>query len=94
MEQTPTLQQPHHVVVLAKQKSVATALLLSFFFGPLGLLYASVAGGIVMILLSIIIGIFTVGIGLIFTWIVSIIWAVLAVQMSNKKTAQRASTLR
>jgi len=94
MEQNQTTPQPtKHVVVIAKQKSVGVALLLTFFFGPLGLLYASVLGGIIMIILSILIGIFTLGIGLIFTWIACIIWAVVAVNMSNKKTVAGASTV-
>ena len=73
------------VIVVGKQKSVAVAFILAFFFGPLGLLYASVAGGIIMMVLGVIIGIFTLGIGLIVAWVASIIWAVVAANMANKK---------
>jgi hypothetical protein len=40
-----------------------------------------------MIILSLIIGLATFGFGLIFTWIASVIWAVVAVNMHNKKMA-------
>jgi hypothetical protein len=78
----PQIQQT--VVVVGKQKSVGVAFLLAFLFGPLGLLYASVTGGIIMFLLGIVIGIITFGFGLIFIWIGSIIWAVIAASNANK----------
>jgi len=93
-QQNTTPSSTTHVVVIAKQKSVGMALLLSFLFGPLGLLYASVTGGIIMIILSIVIGIFTFGIGLIFTWIGSIIWAVVAANASNQKIASQVSAVK
>ena len=42
------------VIVVAKQKSVGIAFLLAFLFGPFGLLYASVMGGIVMFIAGIV----------------------------------------
>lgn len=77
---------PQQIVFITKQKSVLVAFLLTFFFGPLGLLYASVIGGITLMVLGFIIGIMTLGIGLVFAWVASIIWAVVAVNMHNKKT--------
>jgi hypothetical protein len=49
-EAQPQFQQT--VVVVAPTKSVGVAFLLTFLFGPLGLLYAFVIGGIVMFLPS------------------------------------------
>ena len=72
------------IVVVGKQKSVGTAFALAFFFGPLGLLYASVTGGVVMFFVTIIIGFITFGFGIIFTWIGCIIWAVVAAGNANK----------
>lgn len=66
------------VVVVNEGKSVGTAFLLAFLFGPLGLLYASVTGGIIMLVISIFVGVVTLGTGLIITWVISIIWAVSA----------------
>ncbi len=79
----PQYQQT--VVIVGKQKSVGVAFLLAFLFGPLGLLYASVTGGIVMFLVGILIAIVTFGFGIIFVWIGCIIWAVVAAGNANKK---------
>ena len=72
-------------IVINPQKSTGVALALTFFFGPLGLLYASVPGGIIMLVLTVVVGIFTLGIGAILGWIISMIWAVVAVNSHNKK---------
>src|ERR1700690_4097288 len=79
----PQIQQT--VVIVGKQKSVGVAFLLAFLFGPLGLLYASVVGGVVMFLIGILIAIVTFGFGIIFVWIGCIIWAVVAAGNANKK---------
>ena len=80
-------QQQTIIMVGSNQKSVGVAFLLAFLFGPLGLLYASVSGGIIMFILTLIIGIFTLGIGFILGWIGSIIWAIVAVNNHNQKAA-------
>ena len=77
-----------NITVIGKQKSVGTAFLLTFLFGPLGLLYASVTGGVIMIVLSIIIGFVTLGVGFILTWIISMIWAVVAANEANSKMSK------
>jgi hypothetical protein len=89
MEQQTPQQHVQTIMVVSKQKSAGIAFLLTFFFGPLGLLYASVAGGIIMIILSLVIGIFTLGIGLIIGWVISIVWAMVAVNMYNKKMTKQ-----
>lgn len=75
----------HKIVIIEKQKSVGLAFLFAFLFGPLGLLYASIIGGIIMCVLAIIISIFTLGLGLILVWPISIIWAIIAVSSENKR---------
>lgn len=83
--QSPNSQYPQTVVIVGKQKSVGVAFILAFFFGPLGLLYASITGGVVMFILGVIISIVTLGIGLILVWITCIIWAVVAANNANSK---------
>lgn len=78
------LEEKRTVIIVDRQKSLGLAFLLAFFFGPLGLLYASVTGGIVMLILGVIIALITFGVGLIFVWIGSVIWAVVAVNNANK----------
>lgn len=70
--------------VAVPQKNMALALVLSFFFGPLGLFYASITGGIVMLILSIVFAIVTLGISIIFTIPACMIWAAIAVNNYNQ----------
>jgi hypothetical protein len=42
------VMMPPPPVYLGQEKSVASAIVLSFFFGPLGMLYSTVAGALVM----------------------------------------------
>jgi len=82
-QQQPTIHQ--NIVIVGKQKSVGVAFILAFFFGPLGLLYASVVGGIVMFFVGIVIAFITLGFGLVFVWIGCIIWAIVAANNANNK---------
>ncbi len=72
-------------VALMQQKSMAITLLLTLFFGPLGLFYTSVAGGVIMLILSILVGVFTFGFGLIATQVICVIWGAVATDDYNKK---------
>lgn len=65
-------------VIVKSQKSVGVALLLTFFFGPLGMLYSTVKGAIVMFFVTLIALVFTLGIGCLFTWPICMIWAAMA----------------
>ncbi|MBU1615986.1 hypothetical protein KJ693_11855 [bacterium] len=77
-------EEPKQVVVTST-KSMGIAILLTVLFGPLGMLYSTIWGAIIMIVLSGIIGIVTLGFGLLFTWPVCIIWAAVATNLYNKK---------
>lgn len=73
-------------IQVAQKKSMAAALVLTFFFGPLGLFYASIIGGIIMLALSVFVLIFTLGFGFLFTWPITMIWAAIAVDRANRIT--------
>lgn len=73
------------IMFLAQKKSMGVALILSFLFGPLGLLYSSVVGGVVMIVVSLLVALVTLGFGLIITWPICMIWAAVATNSHNKK---------
>ncbi len=77
------------------QKSVGTGVILTFFFGGLGLFYASTLGGVVMTILELIAWATTIiGIGFILLPIIHIgciIWAIVAINNHNKKLLQMAS---
>ena len=78
-------QVPRPVVVVTSPKSVGIAILLTVLFGPLGMLYSTIPGAIVMAILSVIIAVVTVGLGLLLTWPICIIWSALAVSSYNKQ---------
>ncbi len=70
-------------VVVAQPKSTLLAFLLALLFGPLGLLYVSVVGAVVLLLL----GLFTAPVmgvfGVPFVWLASVVWAIFAAATSN-----------
>lgn len=73
-----------HVVYVTKPKSRAIAFLLTFLFGPLGLFYVSVVGALVMIIAAIISFFLLPIIGPIITWIISMVWAVVGANQTEK----------
>lgn len=74
-------------------KSVGVGLLLTFFFGPLGLFYSSTVGGIVMLLVSIFFGGATMGAGLLLTWPACMIWGAIAASNHNSAIMARAQSM-
>jgi energy-coupling factor transporter transmembrane protein EcfT len=61
-----------------KDKSVFVALVLTFFFGPLGLFYASATGAVALIVLAAAGVVPTLGYVLIFVWPASMVWGAIA----------------
>ena len=96
-------------ILVVQTKSVGLAIILTIFFGPIGLFYASVSGALFLILgIPLIIGIYF-GVGLInvdytiifssivvlivflvFEWLISIIWSVVAVNNYNKNLIRKS----
>ncbi|MBA4148603.1 MAG: hypothetical protein H0X66_10860 [Verrucomicrobia bacterium] len=89
MHQEPPAQQtqqaPKQVIIVQSTKSVGVAILLSFFFGPLGMFYSTVSGAVVMIFANLVAVFLTLGIGLVLTWPIGMIWAARAASAHNKK---------
>lgn len=77
--------QKPNVIVAKTTKSVGLAFILSALFGPLGMFYSTVVGGIVMLIVDVVVGILTFGFGLIITVPIGVIWATLAASNYNKK---------
>ena len=84
-----------NIVNARPPKSVAVAFILAFFFGPLGMLYVTVSGALIMLVVNVIVipllMVLTVGFGaLLFvpSWIVCIIWAVIAAKGRDKQIIQ------
>jgi hypothetical protein len=70
--------------IIVNQKSVGVSILLTFLFGPIGMLYSTVIGAIIMFILSIFIGVATFGIGILITWPICVIWGVISTNSYNK----------
>ena len=60
-----------------KDKSVTLALVLTLFFGPLGLFYVSAWGAVALVTLTAVAIVPTLGFVLIFVWPASMVWAAL-----------------
>jgi hypothetical protein len=84
-------EQARQVVVVTPTKSAGVAILLTVLFGPLGMFYSTIAGAIVMIVISLVVALFTLGFGLILTWPICIVWAAMAARSHNKKLVDGAS---
>ncbi len=68
---------------MPQHKSVLISLLLTFFFGPFGMLYSTVVGAVVMLVLYLAIGIPTLGWGLAVLHPIAMIWGALAAHRAN-----------
>jgi uncharacterized protein DUF2510/zinc ribbon protein len=82
---TPVAVQQTTVIQMGSQKSVVGAVLLALFFGPLGMLYATVPGALIMFAISFPILILTLGFGLLITLPICAIWAGIAANSHNTR---------
>ena len=71
--------------ILIQSKSMAVGILLTIFFGPLGLFYSSVIGAIIMLIVSIPLAIVTAGLGFILIIPVCVIIAAVSINNHNSK---------
>lgn len=83
--------QPQQYMITKPTKSIGIALVLALLFGPIGLFYASIIGGIVMFFVCGIlnaIGLLMMGVGLFVTipvtGIMCAIWAYISVERYNR----------
>lgn len=79
--------QVNQVQLVTQGKSVGVALLLTFFFGPLGMLYSTVVGGLVMFGLAFVLGPLTLGLWFLVAWPIQMIWAGVAASRATVSPA-------
>ena len=77
------------VIIVKSEKNVGLGVILAVLFGPLGLLYSTVKGGLIMMLVNLLVGIFTFGFGLFFSWPICGIWAYVASKKYNETLLSR-----
>ncbi len=89
----PSMQQQVNISIHQQPKSVGISLLLTFLFGPLGMLYSTVSGGLIMLAVSILLAIFTFGFSVFITQPICMVWGAIAADNENKKTLISAQTI-
>lgn len=77
--------QAPQTIVIVERKSVLLAFLLTLFFGPLGMLYSTVAGALIMLVISSVLALVTVGLSLFITHPICIIWGCVAASASKRR---------
>ncbi len=80
-----SMQQQVNINIQQAPKSVGVSIVLTFFFGPLGMLYSTVTGGLIMLVVSVICAIFTFGFSVFITHPICVIWGAIAADSENKK---------
>lgn len=83
--------EQNQVILVTFRKSIGLSIFLTFMFGPLGMLYSTILGAVVMGIISLIVGVTTFGFGLIITWPICIIWGAVAANSYNKKWLRQGS---
>ncbi|HEV7615448.1 MAG TPA: DUF2510 domain-containing protein [Solirubrobacterales bacterium] len=73
------------VIQLGSQKSVGGAVALGLFFGPLGMLYSTIPGALIMLFVNIVVAAATLGLGLFLTLPICAIWAGIAANSHNNR---------
>jgi hypothetical protein len=68
---------------MANRKSVVLSLVLTFFLGPFGMLYSTVPGAIIMLVLYVALGIPTLGWAIAALHPIAMIWAAIAADRAN-----------
>ena len=81
--------QSDSTVLVLEGKTPGTAIMLTLLFGPIGMFYSTIFGGIIMSIVSFFVGLATFGFGLFFTWPICMIWAAMAARSHNKRALSR-----
>lgn len=69
---------------MGNRKSVVLSLVLTFFLGPFGMLYSTVTGALIMLVLYVALGILTFGWALAVLHPIAMIWGALAADRANR----------
>jgi hypothetical protein len=72
-----------NIIITMPAKSMGLSIFLTLVFGSFGLLYSSILGFFVMLLLDLVVGGMTLGVGLIITHPIAMIWGIIAVKRYN-----------
>jgi uncharacterized protein DUF2510 len=87
----PLAVQQTTIIQVGARKSVAGAVLLALFFGPIGMIYATVAGALVMLVVNLFMIFATFGIGLLVTVPLGALWAGISASSHNRQLGAMSS---
>jgi hypothetical protein len=76
-------------VVAIPTRSVGVSIILTFLFGSIGMFYSTIIGAIIMLIIESIVGILTLGLGLLITHPICMIWSAIATNQYNKRLLNR-----
>lgn len=83
---TPQAQSVTTLGAVPPRKSLLLSGLLTLFLGPLGMLYTTIFGFLVMAVVFAIVGVFTLGQGLPVVWPLCILWGVWSGHRYNERS--------
>ncbi|MGE7217303.1 hypothetical protein [Priestia koreensis] len=72
-------------IIVSNTKSVGLSLILTFLFGSLGMLYSTILGAVLMIIVEGVLGFLTFGAALFITHPICMIWGAVAAHNYNKR---------
>ena len=81
------MENKPQIIITQPTKNIGISLLLTALFGPLGMLYSTITGAIIMGIVYALIALFTLGFGLAFIWILNpicMIWSYISTKKYNK----------
>lgn len=81
-------RQGTEVAAMPHDKSVGASLVLTFLFGPFGMLYTNPVGALIMLIIALVVAVVTLGIGLIVIWPVSMLWGAISASETTGHTVQ------
>lgn len=73
------------LVDAAPRKSLLLSLLLTFLLGPIGMVYTTILGSLVMLVITVVVGIVTLGYGLSVVWPICMVWGLWAGHRYNER---------
>lgn len=80
---TDNTDENQQTVVVENTKSEGVAAILAFLFGPLGLLYSTIMGAIIMFVIALPVVFFTAGLGVILISPACAVWGYFAAKQYN-----------
>jgi len=81
---TNQAQEAKQIVVVSATKSMGISILLTVLFGPLGMLYSTIPGAIIMAIVCAVVAVISLGFGLLLAWPICIVWGAVATSTHNK----------